>query len=104
MKLPTIPKAGAKWRAWIDPNVLPDGTITNEIIVQLINSISADEWVQKYSRYGTKLVESLSPTGSYWLITFNTESVDPDILLENMRNDSQVIGAEFNMEVDVRYR
>ena len=93
------------WReveGFSDPNVLPDGTITNEIIVQLVSSISADEWVGKYSRYDTKLVESLSPSGSYWLITFNTESVDPDLLLENIRNDPEVIGAEFNIEIDVR--
>ncbi len=85
-----------------NPNMLSDGTITNEIVVQLVNGINVDDWINRYAQSEARLVESLSSSGRYWLITFNSSSIDPDLLLENIRNDPDVIGAEFNMQLDGR--
>lgn len=80
--------------------VLPDGTITNELLIQLVEGVIADQWISKYASSGAKLVESLSRYSNYWLISFNDETTNPQEFLENIRNDREVVGAEFNKQIN----
>ena len=71
----------------------------DEIIVSLVRGVNTDEWLGKYKAQNVQLKDALSPTGNYILITFDLEVITPDDMLELIRNDADVIGAEFNQEV-----
>ena len=75
----------------------------NEIIVQVLKNTNMEEWIEKFEEYGATVVESLSPSGTYWLINFNPEKVTPESMLEKLRNDESVVGAELNTTADMRF-
>ena len=75
----------------------------NEIIVQVLKNTNMEEWIEKFGEYGATVVESLSPSGTYWLINFNPEKVTPESMLDKLRNDESVVGAELNTTADMRF-
>lgn len=71
----------------------------SEIIVSLVKGVNTEDWLDKYKPQNVQLKDALSPTGNYILITFNQEIIKAEELLELIRQDPDVIGAEFNQEV-----
>ena len=69
---------------------------SKEIIVNLVKGVSTEEWLDKYKAQKVQLKETLSPTGNYILITFDTEITSPEDMLNNIRQDPDVFSAEFN--------
>ncbi len=76
--------------------------VNNEIIVRLRDGVNTEDWLDKYQAQKVQVKEVLSPSGSYLLITFDAEIIVPDEMLDLVRQDGEVIGAEFNREVDLR--
>ncbi len=82
---------------------LPDYMIADEIIVNLIKGTDEQTWIQNYRAYGATIKEKIAPNMNYWLITYNTEKIDPYSLLNKLNADkAAVIQAEFNKKVTSR--
>ena len=76
-----------------------DETFSTEIIVNLVRGVNTEDWLDKYKAQNVRIKEALSPTGNYIVITFDPEIITPEDMLSRIRNDEEVIGAEFNREV-----
>jgi len=78
------------------PSGLPEDAVPNELVVQLNNGVNAYAWTEKYTKQGMKVLRSLSTDGYHWLMSFDPSVVPPKDMIELVRKDSGVIGAEFN--------
>ncbi|MDX1938966.1 MAG: DUF6438 domain-containing protein [Saprospiraceae bacterium] len=85
-----------------DNHGFPPNVITNEIIVELKEGRDGKMWIRQYRRYEMEIVERISPTGNYWLVRYNAEATAPEEMLEKVRNDVEVMGAEFNKKLNLR--
>lgn len=85
-----------------DNHGFPPNVITDEIIVELKNGRDGAMWARQYRRYEMEIVERISPTGNYWLVRYNAEATPPQEMLEKVRSDLEVMGAEFNKKLTVR--
>lgn len=83
---------------------LPAGAIPNEIIVKLKENVNAEAFVLKYYKQDLKIVKRLSPTGDYWLFSFNESNMPPDEMLSFVRRDREVLSVEFNKKLEMRDR
>ena len=81
---------------------LPDNVIPNELIVQVNNDIDINAWARKYAKQNIQVIKSLSPNGYFWLVSFDEQVIPPKQMLEFIRNDSDVVSAEFNKRLDRR--
>lgn len=81
---------------------LPEGTIANELLVQLKPRTDGSQWVQRYAKQGMKLVKRVSPGGDYYLVSFDTAAVEPNQMLGWVQEDELVVTAEFNKQVTGR--
>ncbi|MEZ5044840.1 MAG: DUF6438 domain-containing protein [Saprospiraceae bacterium] len=81
---------------------VPEGAVPNELIVQLKVNVNAEAFVQKYSKQALKIVKRLSPTGDYWLFSFNETTIPPNEMLTFIRRDREVQSAEFNKKLEMR--
>ncbi len=81
---------------------LPKEFIANQLIVQLKPGIDTKRWLRKYYLQEMELVESISSDSNYWLFSFNPENKHPQMMLDMVRNDSDVINAEFNKRLSLR--
>ncbi len=91
------------WKQISKPNHgLPENVIPNELIVQLVDGRDAVMWVRQYRRHEMQVVERITPAGNYWLVRYNAETTDPESMLAKVRDDAEVIGAEFNKKLSMR--
>lgn len=81
---------------------LPDNVVPYELIVQIDSGIDINAWARKYSKQSMQVVKSLSPNGYFWLVSFDDQVIPPRQMLEFVRNDSDVVSAEFNKKLDRR--
>lgn len=81
---------------------LPEGFIANELIVQLDPGIKGEIWVRLYAKQEMKTVKQLAANGNYWLVSFNTDIIPPQEMLRWVRQDPDVLGAEFNKQLEMR--
>ena len=83
---------------------LPEGTISNELIVNLARDVDPSVWIIQFSRQEMNIVKRISPTSPYWLFRFNASAMDPNEMLERVRRDPYVLSAEFNKKVNANPR
>lgn len=89
--------AGADWVLKEGPpSDLPEDAVPNELVVQLNNGVNAYAWTEKYTKQGMKVLRSLSNDGYHWLISYDVSVVPPKDMIELVRKDAVVVGAEFN--------
>ncbi|MEN0006563.1 MAG: DUF6438 domain-containing protein [Bacteroidota bacterium] len=84
---------------------LPQDAVPNEIIVQLSPDLDTRAWVKKYKKQKYRLVRKISTSRTgldYWLSTFDDSSIAPLEMLEKLRKDGSVNGAEFNIRATAR--
>jgi hypothetical protein len=81
---------------------LPDNVIADELIVQLQTGTAATAWVRKYRREEVEVVQHISKDNNYWLVRYNAKMVAPTEMLSKVREDTDVVGAEFNKRVELR--
>lgn len=98
-------------RDWVeDPRekvgqILPQGTITNNIIVQLKEkNIDVQKWCGHFSAYEAKVKRTLSKSASIYLITFDTDKIEPQEMLDLIRANGQVKSASFDRQLESRNR
>lgn len=95
--------AGDGWEAKeVREHDLPAGAIDNQLIVQLAEQVKPDVWVIQYAKQNMAIVERISPNSNYYVVSFNAEVMPPREMLEWVRRDPYVMGAEFNKEGSMR--
>jgi len=77
---------------------VPDYLIPNELIVELEEGIEPEEWAKKYIQADMLFEKQLAESG-YWIFSFDDTLITPEEMLEQVRQDEQVISAEFNKEL-----
>jgi len=93
------------WTEKESPNYnLPAGAIPNELIVKLRKNVNAEAFVLKYMKQNMQIVKRLSPTGDYWLFSFDEKKIRPDEMLSFVRRDREVLSVEFNKALEMRGR
>lgn len=73
-----------------------------EIIVQLQENVDPKKWINKFIGAKMQLVRQIAPNSNYYLMSFDPEARNPERLLELVRSDPEVIGAQFNQTVQSR--
>lgn len=77
---------------------VPDFLIPNQLLVELGEDTDPEEWAKKYAQTDMTFLRSLNDTG-YWIFSYDDETITPDQMLEQVRNDEEVISAEFNKKI-----
>jgi len=81
---------------------MPNGAIGNEIIVQFKEETEIKRWCKQYVQYDMKLKRGISK--KTYLVHFDTGKMSPDKMLEIVRNNVEVVSAEFNKRMQTRSR
>ncbi|HMN88772.1 MAG TPA: DUF6438 domain-containing protein [Saprospiraceae bacterium] len=77
--------------------------IENELIVQLRSGSDAYTWVRNYRKYELNVVEQLAVgDANQWLLRYNKKTLEPEKMLSQIRDDRDVIAAEFNKKLTAR--
>lgn len=95
---------GDSWelRSAAPASALPENVISDELIVQLQDGTTPTAWVRKYRRQEVEVVQNISKESNYWLVRYNTKVVPPVEMLAKVREDGDVVGAEFNKRIELR--
>lgn len=93
---------GWELRSAASSSALPDNVIADELIVQLQGGTTASNWIRKYRRQEVEVVQNISKDSNYWLVRYNSKMVTPIEMLAKVREDGEVVGAEFNKRVELR--
>lgn len=80
-----------------DDNV-PDYLIPNELVVELAEGIDPEEWAKSYVQADMLVEKRLNDT-EYWIFSFDDGLVTPEVMIEQVRMDKDVISAEFNKQL-----
>ena len=82
----------------------PDYKIKSEIILETQPGVFMAQWLKKYAEHDINLVSRLSEELNLWLITFNTQKITPEEMLDILQKDTSVKAAEFNKKLTQRKR
>lgn len=83
---------------------VPEDYIAHELIVQLDPAVQPEQWSRQYSQQDLRVIKRLGPNNAYWLVRYNTDATPPNEMLRLIRQDRDVINAEFNKSVQGRER
>jgi hypothetical protein len=73
-----------------------------EIIVQLVDGVSAEAWIVAYGKQNAQVLRRISPNSSYYVITADPNMMPASELLEFLRKDKSVLSAQANGKVEQR--
>ena len=76
--------------------------IESEIIIELKPNQFLSQWLKKYTQYQVQLVRKISEQLPYWVITYNRNTIEPEVILSTIQQDPQIQSAEFNKKVSNR--
>ena len=76
----------------------PDYLIANELVVELAENVDPEEWAKSYVQADMLLEKRLNET-EFWIFSFDDGLIMPDVMLEQVRMDEDVISAEFNKQI-----
>jgi len=76
--------------------------IKNEIIIKFAPGTFISRWMKQFKDYSLYVKKPLADDKMTWLTHFNVKKIDPEILLDQIKNDPAVVEAEFNKKVTKR--
>lgn len=76
----------------------PDYLIANELVVELAENVDPEEWAKSYVQADMLLEKRLNET-EFWIFSFDDGLISPEVMLEQVRTDQDVISAEFNKQI-----
>ncbi|MEZ5049910.1 MAG: DUF6438 domain-containing protein [Saprospiraceae bacterium] len=79
------------------PEIIPD-----EILVTYKEGTVLPRWFKKHTDNGIKLIKPISQENRIWLITYDTNKLEPNQALILIQNDEEVENAEFNKVISSR--
>jgi hypothetical protein len=74
----------------------------NEIIIQPKEDVNIDQWVKRYEGYKVAVKQKLAPNFNYYVITWDTEVIGSEEMLQKIKGDSEIILASFNKMITTR--
>jgi hypothetical protein len=77
---------------------VPDFLIPDELLVELNEDSDPEEWAKKFTQTDMTFLRALNDSG-YWIFSYDDELITPDQMLEQIRNDEEVVSAEFNKKI-----
>lgn len=87
-----------------DNSSIREAVIEDEILVQLRSEESLATLLQQYSVYRLEMIERLHPYHATYLLGFKAERIDPDTILEKLRQEPAVVQVSFNLKTEKRTR
>lgn len=85
-----------------EEKVKEENLIKNEIIIKFKPGTFISKWMKQFKDYSMFVKKPLNDDRSMWLTHFNTNKVDPDKFLAQIKRDAAVESAEFNKKVEAR--
>lgn len=92
-----------------DRNVKDDRTrkddvnvISNEVMIEIDPDLFLPAWIKDRSKMGVKLLRQVSPNSNLYLISYDTDKVNPDSFMSMLRADDMIKNASFNKKVELR--
>jgi len=83
-------------------SAMAEDAVPNELIVQLKGRVDAQQWLAKYQGQSMQIRKKLSPDMAYYLVSFDANAISPQDMLERVRRDPDVSGAQFNKRLSPR--
>lgn len=74
----------------------------NEIIIQPKDDVNIDQWVKRYEGYKVVIKQKLAPNFNYYIITWDSEVIGSEEMLQKIKGDSEIILASFNKMITTR--
>jgi len=74
----------------------------NELILKLKKDLQADQIAKKYVKYKLTTKKQLSKSMNIWLLEYDTSTINPLEMLTMLKEDPDVIEAEFNKKISPR--
>ncbi len=92
------------WIMTEKPNIVErnEEIIENQIIIKSGDGMIMSRWLQKYKKYGVRLMKRIGDNNEYWLIRFDKNKINPKEMLKMIQDDKNVADAEFNKKVSER--
>jgi len=79
------------------------GVIESQLIMQPIEDKEiTDNWLRRYKQHNLKLIKRLSPDLNYYLLEYDTTTIEPASMLELIQDDPAVKLVQFNKAVTMR--
>ena len=72
------------------------GKQNSEIVVHIREGVDAKNWAKKFARNKMEVLDNYGRDGEFWLVKFDPETTTVDKLLQKIRRDQDVVGAEVN--------
>jgi len=75
---------------------LPPGVIANQLVVELREETDQNAWLRNYAKQDMKLLKKVWPANNKLIVSYSTKVIDPPSMLELVRQDTEVLSAEYN--------
>ncbi|MEM9920666.1 MAG: DUF6438 domain-containing protein [Bacteroidota bacterium] len=76
--------------------------IPGELIVRFHPDADIPDWVHKMGAYGIQLKRKLNNSGRLWLVTYDTSTSSPDLIIFQLTETKEVHTAELNRKLQTR--
>jgi len=76
--------------------------IKNEIIAKFNKDVDIEAFVANFKLFDLKVKERIAPNLDLWLLTFDTNEIEPERMLNELKKTEEVIDAEFNKNLSNR--
>lgn len=76
--------------------------IKDELIVLPQSGQLTEEWFSNYKVYGLKMIKKLSPDLDYYLLGYNEAKIDPDKMVQLLKDDPVIKLVELNKKIKKR--
>ncbi|MBK7345199.1 MAG: hypothetical protein IPJ06_20130 [Saprospiraceae bacterium] len=73
-----------------------------ELIVQLKPGTDQGLWMDMYQDVGLYLIRRILPEGAYLLVVYDRSVIQPDAMLDRVREESRVVLARFGKDLQQR--
>lgn len=79
-----------------------DSYIYEEIIVSFKSGARLPQWFKDNEVNSIRLIKAIDPATNAWLITYDKSKFEPNVMLDKLKKDSNVVNAEFNKQTKER--
>ena len=90
------------WNKEVSKSANQKAQLNNQLIVQFVEGVVPDSWIDQYTKYEATLKQTLSQRNNIYLVEFNSKTIKPTDFLQQIRNDQDVLSVEFNQEMGLR--
>lgn len=87
----------------VNDNTKPDVVlIKEEVIIEPQPGLLMAKWIDSNQDIGVRLIKKIAPGLNYYLITYDSTKISGDDFLKLLKEDKQIIKAEFNKKTSQR--